>query len=266
MKILTTADLHSNRYWYEWLVSKAMEFDLIAIAGDLLEGFDTEGLNNQTRDVEGWLAQIVQSGCAAAVSSGNHELYLGTCPRVTQDLATGIKASSRLATPPQVCFHPLFLEDGSTATIESASGSLIISTIPYKKFGDPQKLSVNSPLWTAGKSLKMKWQCPWLVLHHDPPGGGAVGGMAGDFELRQRIQEFQPDFVISGHLHGQPFFEGGGFHECIGISHCFNAGQIPPTKSRIPNYIAIDSTTRLAKLFYFDVVSRLFREEHQILS
>ena len=120
-------------------------------------------------------------------------------------------------------------------------------------------------MWGEARTLKRQTGFPWLVLHHDPPGGGPVGGMAGDFSLRRTIEKFQPDFVLSGHLHGQPFFEGGGFHERIGTAHCFNAGQTPPTKSRVPNHIILDTDTRLATWFYFDLAAGLFKREIRFL-
>jgi predicted phosphodiesterase len=263
LRVLLTADLHTNRFWYEWLISQASEFDLISIAGDLLEGFSAGIYPGQKQDIECWLGRFVQSGCAVAICSGNHEMHLKTSLRVVVDDGISVKKILRslLPNPPLADCHPLFLKDGATGIIESVHGKLVVSTIPYQKFGDPESLSAKSPLWEEGRSLKNQTGCPWLVLHHDPPGGGPVGGMAGDFVLRHTIEEFQPDFLISGHLHGQPFFEGGGFHERIGASHCFNAGQTPPEKSRIPNYISLDTSRRLATWFYFDISAGLFREE-----
>jgi Icc-related predicted phosphoesterase len=36
MKILITADLHYREHWLRWLLSRAANYDLICIAGDLL--------------------------------------------------------------------------------------------------------------------------------------------------------------------------------------------------------------------------------------
>jgi len=248
MKILLTADLHGNRYWYEWLAGMAPHVDLIAIAGDLLHGIDAGAVPDQIPDVERWLGKIFGEGCAVAVCSGNHEMFLKRCPAVGDS--------------------PLFIPDGKNAVVVPAGGgeSVVISTIPYGKFGACSSLSVNSPLWEDGKKLSAALGSQWLVLHHEPPGGGKVGGMAGNFDLTDRLLQAGPDYVLSGHLHGQPFFEGGGFHEKIGRSHCFNAGQTPPTKSRVPNYIILDTGKRLATWLYFDIAAGLFKEESKRLS
>ncbi len=267
MKILLTADIHCNRFWYEWLIAQAPGFDLIAIAGDLVEGFAPVVLNDQKRDIENWLGQIVGNGCAVAASSGNHEMFSKISPRVVVEKKLSLsRALDALRPSPLLpACHPRFFEDGRTGIIKSASGSLIVSTIPYTKYGEPTAISARSPMWEDGRTLRSQTGFPWLVLHHDPPGGGPVGGMAGDFVLRQTIEEFLPDFVLSGHLHGQPFFEGGGFHERIGVSHCFNAGQTPPTKSRVPNYIVLDTDKRLATWFFFHLATGLFKHESRFL-
>ncbi|MEI6036100.1 MAG: metallophosphoesterase [Verrucomicrobiae bacterium] len=267
MKVLLTADIHYNRFWFEWLIAQAPALDLIAIAGDLVMGFSAEVLTDQKCAIEHWLGQITAAGCAVAVSSGNHEVHSKISPRVVEKKLTVGRILGFLSPSPSLAAcHPLFLEDERTGIIESASGNLIVSTIPYKKFGDPTETSAASPMWDEARTLKRQTGFPWLVLHHDPPAGGPVGGMAGDFPLRQTIKEFQPDYVLSGHLHGQPFFEGGGFHERISVSHSFNAGQTPPTKSRVPNYIILNTDKRLATWFYFDLAAGLFKQESRFLA
>ena len=263
MKILLTADTHYNRFWYEWLIEQSPGFDLIAIAGDLVQAFDAGLVADQKRDIERWLAQIVRNGCALAVSSGNHEMFSKTSLHVGSDQGFSLSNAfnSLLPSASRNDRHPLFLEDGTTGLIESATGSLIVSSIPYKKFGDLMEISARSPMWEEGRALKSQTGFPWLVLHHDPPAGGPVGGMAGDFELRMSIEKFQPDYMLSGHLHGQPFFEGGGFYEKIGRSVCFNSGQTLPSRSQIPNDIVLDTETRTATWHYFDIKRGVLMEE-----
>ena len=42
MKILITADLHYREEWFRWLSTRAGDYDLICIAGDLLDMFFRE--------------------------------------------------------------------------------------------------------------------------------------------------------------------------------------------------------------------------------
>jgi Icc-related predicted phosphoesterase len=39
MKLLITADFHFRVYWFGWLIEQAGDFDLVCIAGDLLDMF-----------------------------------------------------------------------------------------------------------------------------------------------------------------------------------------------------------------------------------
>jgi hypothetical protein len=43
MKVLLTADLHSNPDWFRWLEEEARKSERIGIAGDLLDAFQQSG-------------------------------------------------------------------------------------------------------------------------------------------------------------------------------------------------------------------------------
>jgi Icc-related predicted phosphoesterase len=47
MKLLITADLHFRFHWFRWLIEQAPDFDLVCIAGDLLDMFPF-GCHKQT--------------------------------------------------------------------------------------------------------------------------------------------------------------------------------------------------------------------------
>ena len=51
MKLLLTADLHFRLHWFRWLIEQAPDFDLICIAGDLLDMFKAETRTEQAREV-----------------------------------------------------------------------------------------------------------------------------------------------------------------------------------------------------------------------
>jgi len=61
------------------------------------------------------------------------------------------------------------------------------------------------------------------------------------------IREYQPDFVVSGHIHGQPY--SVDFANQLGQTWCFNPGV--PTlsraiKAKTPNHIVLDLSARTA--------------------
>jgi Icc-related predicted phosphoesterase len=51
MKLLLTADFHFRTDWFRWLMEQAPSYDLICIAGDLLDMFSVESTKGQAREV-----------------------------------------------------------------------------------------------------------------------------------------------------------------------------------------------------------------------
>jgi Icc-related predicted phosphoesterase len=255
MKILLTTDLHSCSFWYEWLIDQAGSVDLIALAGDLVEGFAPGSHSEEIRIVERCLGMIVSAGCPVAACSGNHELFLRKTIRVPEKPATTLsRLGELLYLPiPEATDHPLFVPDGCTRLVTQKEESLIITTIPYR-IDVGVGIGRDIPeihLWEEGRKLREERGCRWLVLHHEPPRHTRVGGMRGHFSLVSTIQRFQPDFVLSGHLHDQPFLPGGGFCDQIGKTFCFNPGQVHPRSSRTPNHIILNTSSGEGKWFHF---------------
>ena len=50
MKLLIIADLHFRLHWFRWLIEQAPNFDLVCIAGDLLDMFKPETRMEQARE------------------------------------------------------------------------------------------------------------------------------------------------------------------------------------------------------------------------
>jgi hypothetical protein len=61
MKILITADLHFREHWFRWLFEQAPDFDLVCIAGDLLDMFAPASKMAQAREVTRWLRQLADA-------------------------------------------------------------------------------------------------------------------------------------------------------------------------------------------------------------
>jgi Icc-related predicted phosphoesterase len=52
MKLPLTADLHFRLHWFRWLIEQAPNFDLICVAGDLLDMFKAETRTEQAREIK----------------------------------------------------------------------------------------------------------------------------------------------------------------------------------------------------------------------
>ncbi len=72
MKLLITADLHFRLHWFRWLIEQAPDFDLVCIAGDLLDMFKSETRLEQAREITRLvreLADIVPVAFAPAITT-----------------------------------------------------------------------------------------------------------------------------------------------------------------------------------------------------
>jgi DNA repair exonuclease SbcCD nuclease subunit len=72
MKLLITADLHFRLHWFRWLIEQAPDFDLVCIAGDLLDMLKTETRLEQAREVTRLIRELGDI-VPIAVCSGNHD-------------------------------------------------------------------------------------------------------------------------------------------------------------------------------------------------
>src|ERR1700756_4129762 len=60
MKILLTADLHYREEWFRWLSTRAGDYDLICIAGDLLDMFFREPRMVQAMEGSRWIRELAK--------------------------------------------------------------------------------------------------------------------------------------------------------------------------------------------------------------
>ena len=72
MKLLITADLHFRLHWFRWLIEQAPDFDLVCIAGDLLDMFRSETRLEQSCEIARLIRKLADL-VPVAVCSGNHD-------------------------------------------------------------------------------------------------------------------------------------------------------------------------------------------------
>src|SRR5271165_6682560 len=78
MRILLTADLHFRTDWFHWLMEQALSYDLVCIAGDLLDMFNVESPKGQAREVSMLireLADIVPVAICSGITTTLADLY-----------------------------------------------------------------------------------------------------------------------------------------------------------------------------------------------
>jgi Icc-related predicted phosphoesterase len=219
MKLLLVSDLHYRLRQFDWLTTAADDVDVVVIAGDLLDIRSDVPLEAQIIAVS---AQLRDLGLHKPVltASGNHDL-------VGRNEA-GEKAAGWLNSTNVSGVHV----DGDAVLIDDT----LFSVCPWWD-GPIARAELEQKL-TADADLPKK---RWVWVYHAPPTGSPLSWDGrreyGDEALAEWIPRFQPDLVLTGHIHTAPFVEGGDWAQRLGTTWLFNAGQ---EHGPVPTHIVID--------------------------
>ena len=175
MKVLVSADIHYALRHYDWLVSVAADFDLVVLAGDLLELSSSVDRRAQIVVVRAYLEQLAQKTCLA-VCSGNHDLDLID--------ATGEQVADWMRDLRDLGVNT----DGTTLRIDRT----LITICPWWD-GPVTRDSIGAQLAQASGEPRDRW----IWVTHAPPDDSPVswGGKRsfGDAELTRWIAAYGPD-------------------------------------------------------------------------
>lgn len=221
MKFLVVADLHYSLPQFDWLLNEAAKYDLVIIAGDLLDVGSTVDFRAQTLVVHKYL-QKISATTRVFVCSGNH------------DLDSRTEAGEKI---------PRWLESVRGLAIASDGEGIVIEDM----------LFTICPWWD-GPSVREKLEeqlaadfarregLRWIWIHHAPPASAATSWSGrqsfGDKDVLEWISRFEPNIVFSGHVHQSPFVQNGSWADEIGQTWCFNAGH---QFGSPPAYVAVDT-------------------------
>ncbi len=228
MRMLFVADLHYTLKQLDWLVVNAGQFDLVIIGGDLLDLGSTLDFDVQIVVVEKYLHRI-RRAAPLLVSSGNHD---GDGRNEANECFAEWLLLSRA--------EGLFV-DGESALL----GDTRVTACPWWN-GPVSRAELENLL--ARESAKSAGR--WIWSHHEPPEGARVSWtgkkLLGDPFLREWINRFEPDLVLSGHIHNAPFYPDGSWIDRIGKTWVLNPGRQP---GQFPTYIILDFESQLAEWF-----------------
>ncbi len=220
MKCLLVSDLHYTLKQFDWLNSVADQFDSVIIAGDMLDISSAVPVNAQIVVVLKYLRMLGQR-TRLLVCSGNHDLNaLNTAGEKT---AGWMQRVRQIGVP---CDEDRVDVDATTLTLcpwwdgPAARGQI------------GEQLSRD-----AGQRAER-----WVWVYHAPPDGSPVSWAGkqhfGDGHLLDWINQYQPDMVLTGHIHQAPFKADGSWVDRIGATWVFNPGrQIGP----VPTQVVIDT-------------------------
>ena len=201
MRCLVVADLHYSLPQFDWLVAAAPQFDLVVFAGDALDIGSIVDFRAQIVVVQKYLAMLAAK-TRVVVCSGNHDLDTRN--------AEGEKVPQWL--------EPLrehnIICDGESFVL----GDTLFTVCPWWD-GPIVKQRIAEQGFRKAIAVQA-CASKWIWIHHAPPANSPVswGGKRffGDPDLVTWIERYQPDVVISGHVHQSPFVRDGSWFDRLG--------------------------------------------------
>lgn len=226
MKLLVVADLHYSLKQFDWLQHRVADFDVVVIAGDLLDLASMVETDVQATVVLRYLRGF-QKSTRLLTTSGNHDLDGENA--LGERAALWLKKATRLG----LCV------DWNGMTLDGDRFSLC----PWWD-GERTREEVEAFLIRERSEVG---EGDWYWIHHAPPAGKPVSWNGkqdfGDPRLEEWIDKFRPRAVFSGHIHQAPFRAGGGWSCLCGTTRIFNPGHQPGAE---PSCIEVDLASHLA--------------------
>lgn len=222
MKVLLVADIHYDLRKFDWVVEAAEHVDLVVLAGDHLEIAAIVDRAAQAVVVQKYFRRI-QAKRPLIVCSGNHDLDVKDA---NGELTAKWIGNARLLGIPT---------DGDSHLV----GDTLFTICPWWD-GEMTQATIAAQFERDSAVRPERW----VWVYHAPPESSPTswGGSRsfGDAPLRSWIEQYQPDIVLSGHVHQSPFVPNGSWADRIGDSWIFNAGhQIGP----VPAHVVVDTDT-----------------------
>lgn len=219
MRLLCTSDIHYRLPQLDWLVGRAVEFDVVVLPGDHLHVVDPVALEIQIVVVSKYLERLAAQAVVLA-SSGNHDLD-----------GPGDHGEKFAGWLGRLQIEGLHV-DGDSVDLDDVR----FTVCPWWD-GPVTREEVDAQLTQAAENRPAKW----VWVYHSPPTGTCLCTTGTreypDDDLAAWIDRWQPDIVICGHIHQAPWVEGGGWADRRGDTWVFNAGH---QTGSVPAHIVID--------------------------
>ncbi|MGQ0846108.1 MAG: metallophosphoesterase family protein [Sporichthyaceae bacterium] len=206
MALLLVSDLHYALRQYDWLASRAPEYEAVVLAGDLLSIAAPVAVEAQIVAIRATLRRLATMTTVIACS-GNHDLNaLNAAGEKTADWFDGLAEDG-------------VVTDGQSTIVGDAQ----ISVLPW---WDGPVARAESVDFLAGVDRGAARR--WLWVYHSPPQSLLSWTGArhfGDPTVAEWIEKWRPDAVLCGHIHQAPFAPDGSWVDRIGQTWVFNPGK-----------------------------------------
>lgn len=221
MKLLLVADLHYTLKQWDWLGIAADRFDLVVVAGDLLDIASIVPLEAQIVVVRKYLHRLAATA-PTLVSSGNH------------DILESRQSAERTADWLREDRQPRLHVDGDSFTQDG----FFFSILPWWD-GPESRQQVEEQLKAQAPGAAGK---RWVWIYHPPPQNSPVAWNGrrdlGDSTLSRWIADYHPEMVLGGHIHNAPFYKDGSWIDCVDGTWVFNGGRQPGS---VPTFTIVDT-------------------------
>jgi len=228
VKCLLTSDLHYALKQFDWVSNVAKNFDVVVIAGDHLDISSAVDIRFQIPVILTYLKRI-HPVTTLMVCSGNHDL--DSRGPAGEKVAKWISKARQIGTP----------SDGDSVTIKDT----LFTICPWWD-GPKAREEVGAQLARDAEKPKSRW----IWIYHAPPETSPTSWdgqkFYGDAYLLKWIEQYQPDIVLTGHIHQSPFRKGGSWVDQLDSTWVFNPGrQIGPC----PTHVVFDTDEQMALWF-----------------
>jgi Icc-related predicted phosphoesterase len=218
MKFLLVSDLHYVLKHFDWVLSIASQFDAVVIAGDQIDGRSHVYMRVQIPVILKYMERL-QAQTQLLVCSGNHDVNVrgGDGERIARWLEPARNSG--------------IITDGNSF---EKNGTLF-TVCPWWD-GPKTREHISEQLAADAEKTRQSW----IWVYHGPPDNSPTSWTGkrhyGDAGLVTLIEQFQPDIVLTGHIHEAPFVDDGSWVDQIGATWIFNSGR---ERSPYPPHIVI---------------------------
>jgi Icc-related predicted phosphoesterase len=207
MKCLVVSDIHYDLKQYDWVLNQAAAYDIVVLAGDHLDISSTVDIRSQITVIQAYMRRIAAK-TRLLVCSGNHDLDARNS--AGEKYARWIQRVRHFGVP--------------TDTDSLKLGDTLFTICPW--WDGPESCREIAPLFERDDPVDKE---RWIWLYHAPPSTSPTSWNGrqhfGDDQLLAWIEQYQPDIVLTGHIHQSPFKKDGSWVDRIGKTWIFNAGR-----------------------------------------
>lgn len=227
MRLLLVSDLHYSLRQLDWVVAAAGDYDLVVVAGDMLDIRSRVEPDAQIVVVLEYLARLAAKTTVVACS-GNH------------DLNARNELGERAALWLESARDSGVFVDGTRVVTDG----VFVTVCPWWD-GPRTRAVVDEALAADAAAVGDRL---WIWAYHAPPDRSPTSWTGrrhyGDADLNAWIEQHRPDLVLCGHVHESPFATDGAWADRIGTTWVVNSGR---EGGPVPTHIVVDTDTRRAR-------------------